>query len=110
MKSTTLLMIAAVFIGMVGTGYSQQSTSKTACRPYGESEFRLGPGDVIQVVVYKEAELSVDGLPVRPDGKISLPWIGELLANGKTTTQLEVEITKRLTEFVAIPKVNVVVK
>ena len=114
MRFTTLLVIAAVFIGVAETGYAQQPANKTACRSYGDSEFRLGPGDVIQVYVYvvakKEPDLSADALPVRPDGKISLPQIGELPANGKTPIQLEGEIAGKLADIVANPKVNVVVK
>jgi polysaccharide biosynthesis/export protein len=83
---------------------------KTAApRPYGESEFRLGPDDVIEVSVYQEKELG-GTVPVRPDGKISIPLIGEMPASGKTAIQLQQEITLKYAQFVAAPAVTVVVK
>src|SRR5262249_21238883 len=84
-------------------------SDKTAQRPYGESEFRLGPEDVIEVSVYQEKELG-GTVPVRPDGKISIPLIGEMPASGKTATQLQQEITLKYAQFVAAPAVTVVVK
>ena len=80
-----------------------------APRPYGESEFRLGPDDVIEVSVYQEKELG-GTVPVRPDGKISIPLIGEMPASGKTAIQLQQEITLKYAQFVAAPAVTVVVK
>jgi polysaccharide biosynthesis/export protein len=83
---------------------------KTAApRPYGESEFQLGPDDVIEVSVYQEKELG-GTVPVRPDGKISIPLIGEMPASGKTAIQLQQEITLKYSQFVAAPAVTVVVK
>jgi len=83
---------------------------KTAApRPYGESEFRLGPDDVIEVSVYQEKELG-GTVPIRPDGKISIPLIGEMPASGKTAIQLQQEITLKYAQFVSAPAVTVVVK
>jgi polysaccharide export outer membrane protein len=72
-------------------------------------EFVIGTGDMLAVNVWKEAEIS-RVLPVRPDGKISLPLIGELQASGRTARQLQDEITKKLKDYVAEPEVNVIVQ
>lgn len=72
-------------------------------------EFVIGPGDVLAINVWKDAEIS-KVIPVRPDGRISLPLIGELQASGLTARLLEAEITKRLKEYVADPSVTVVVQ
>lgn len=79
--------------------------------PGGNSatEFVIGPGDVLAVNVWKEAEIS-KVVPVRSDGRISLPLIGEVQSSGQTPKQLEVEITKRLKDYVADPAVTVVVQ
>jgi len=74
-----------------------------------EPDYRLGAEDVIEVFVYKEAELSTT-VVVRPDGRISLPLTGEMEASGKTAVQLQQEITQKVRQFVAEPVVNVVVK
>ena len=76
---------------------------------FGESEYRLGPEDVIEVFVWKQPELSTT-VVIRPDGKISLPLLGDLEATGKTAVQLQEEVTKRLLQYVADPMVNVIVK
>jgi len=72
-------------------------------------EFVIGPGDVLAINVWKEAEVS-RVVPVRSDGRISLPLIGELQSSGQTPKQLEAEITKRLKDYVADPAVTVVVQ
>jgi polysaccharide biosynthesis/export protein len=72
-------------------------------------EFVIGPGDVLGINVWKEQEMS-RVVPVRSDGRISLPLIGELQASGQTARQLEAEITKRLKDYVADPAVTVVVQ
>ena len=75
----------------------------------GQSEYRLGPEDVIDVFVWKEPELSTT-VVIRPDGRISLPLANELEASGKTAFELQQEIAERLRQFIAQPVVNVMVK
>ena len=72
-------------------------------------EFVIGPGDVLAINVWKETEIS-KVVPVRSDGRISLPLIGELQSGGLTPRQLEAEITTRLKDYVADPSVTVVVQ
>jgi polysaccharide export outer membrane protein len=86
-----------------------QATKPAVSRAYGDGEFRLGPDDVIEVSVYQDKELDRT-VPVRPDGKISLPLIGEMAASGKTPTELQKEIAQKLKQFVAEPNITVVVK
>ena len=73
-------------------------------------DFRLGKGDRLYISVYDESDLTLDGVPVRPDGKISYPLIEEVLAEGRTTDEIRQEITERLSRFLIDPKVSVVVK
>jgi polysaccharide export outer membrane protein len=72
-------------------------------------EYVIGLEDVLAVNVWREAELSVKEVVVRPDGKISLPLIGDVQASGLSPKQLQERITARLKEFVAAPTVAVVV-
>ena len=76
---------------------------------FGQSEYRLGPEDVIEVFVWKQPELSTT-VVIRPDGKISLPLLGDLEATGKTAVQLQAMVTKQLLQYVTDPMVNVIVK
>ena len=71
-----------------------------------DSDYVIGAGDRVQVFVWGEPELSVSAL-VRPDGRISLPGAGELMAEGQTSVALQDEITKRLTALVKDPRVTV---
>jgi len=68
----------------------------------------LGPGDVIQVVVWRNEHLSKT-LPVRPDGKISLPLVDDVQAAGMTPSQLKETIAKGLKHFIDNPIVTVIV-
>lgn len=69
-------------------------------------EYRIGPGDVLQVFVWKEAELSRD-VRVRPDGYVTVPLIGDLFAVAKTLKGLAAELTQALSQFVNSPVVTV---
>lgn len=74
-----------------------------------QAAYRIGPGDTLSVFVYGSPDLSVKSLPVRPDGRISLPLVPNVPAAGKTPSELATEITKRLTKYVYNPVVTVMV-
>jgi polysaccharide export outer membrane protein len=71
-------------------------------------DYVIGPEDVLHVAVWKEADLTAT-LPVRPDGKISLPLLNDVQAAGLTPMQLADSLTERLKKYVASPRVTVVV-
>jgi len=73
-------------------------------------DFLLGPEDVLDIVVWKNEDLSQEAVVVRPDGKISMPLIGEVQANGRTANQLASQIAGRLKEYKDNPVVTVSVK
>jgi len=72
------------------------------------SEYQIGPGDSLQVFVWRNPELSVT-VPVRPDGKISLPLVEDLQAARTTPTQLARSIEKEMKVFLQDPVVTVIV-
>ena len=74
-----------------------------------DNEYLIGPDDVLAVNVWKEPEISRT-LPVRPDGNISLPLVGDLKASGRTPTQLQKEIKEQLVEYLSNPEVTVLVQ
>ncbi len=71
-------------------------------------EYVIGPEDVLHVAVWKEADLTAT-LPVRPDGKISLPLLNDVQAAGMTPEQLSESLTGKLKKYIADPRVTVVV-
>jgi len=73
-----------------------------------QSEYRIGPGDTLQVFVWNHSELTVT-VPVRPDGMISTPLISGVPAEGKTAPELARDLETALSEFVRNPTVSVMV-
>lgn len=72
------------------------------------SSYIIGPGDAIQVFVWRNPELTV-AVPVRPDGKISTPLVEDMVAVGKTPTQLARDIEVRLADYIRSPQVSIIV-
>jgi polysaccharide biosynthesis/export protein len=72
------------------------------------SQYIIGPGDIIQVFVWRNPELTVT-VPVRPDGKISSPLVEDMPAVGKRPSELARDIEKVLAEYIRSPQVNVIV-
>jgi len=71
-------------------------------------EYVIGPEDVLHIAVWKENDLTAT-LPVRPDGKISLPLLNDVQASGLTPQQLADSVTEKLRKYIADPRVTVVV-
>ena len=74
-----------------------------------DSNYIIGPGDTLDVFVWRNPELSIT-VPVRWDGKISTPLVEDMVAVGKTAPQLSRDMEKVLSEYVRSPKVNIIVK
>ena len=102
----------SVLLGLVsGSAGSQQAEYQEPAPQPGASmaqDYVIGPGDSLQVFVWRNEELSAT-VPVRPDGKISTPLVEDVVAVGKTPSQLARQIESILAEFIRTPKVNVIV-
>src|SRR2546430_7164552 len=72
-----------------------------------EGSYRIGVDDRVQIAVWRNPELSVTA-PVRPDGKISVPIIGDVEAGGRTPSEVAEIIKKRLSEYIREPNVAVI--
>jgi polysaccharide export outer membrane protein len=72
-------------------------------------DYIIGPSDVLAINVWKDSELTRT-VTVRPDGKISLPLIGELAVSGLTAASVQRLIAQRLTEYISTPQVAVIVQ
>ncbi|MGC1583256.1 MAG: polysaccharide biosynthesis/export family protein, partial [Candidatus Acidiferrales bacterium] len=73
-----------------------------------DPNYTIGPQDVLDISVWKEPELT-RSVPVRPDGKISMPLLNDVQAAGLTPSQLAAQITTSLKKFVTAPQVTVIV-
>jgi polysaccharide export outer membrane protein len=76
--------------------------------PAADASYRIGPQDVVRIDVWKETEIS-RSVPVRPDGKISLPLLNDVQAAGLTAMELANSITEGLKKFINSPQVTVTV-
>jgi polysaccharide export outer membrane protein len=92
---------------LLGAGCATTPTKVAQERP--DPEYRIGREDVLEVVVWREPELS-RVVPVRPDGKISLPLAGEVEAAGRTPAELQGELTKAIGAYVRDAAVAVLVR
>ena len=77
--------------------------------PPPSAQYTIGPEDVIRIDVWKEPQLSLS-VPVRADGKISLPLINDVYVVGLTPLQLKEELTKKLSQYIENPTVSVIVE
>jgi polysaccharide export outer membrane protein len=86
---------------------SSKPSTGGAAAPADGSEYIIGPGDSLQVFIWRNPELSTT-VPVRPDGKISTPLVEDMVAVGKTPSQLARDIEVVLAEYIRSPQVNVI--
>ncbi len=85
------------------------AANPTPTSDVAQSGYIIGPEDVLHINVWKEADFSAATIPVRPDGKISLPLIDDVRAAGLTPMELAALITQRLRQYVTEPRVTVTV-
>lgn len=85
-----------------------QEPSAPESKPSVASEYIIGPGDTLQVFVWRNPELTTT-VPVRPDGKISTPLVEDMVAIGKSPSKLARDIETVLAEYIRQPQVNIIV-
>lgn len=107
---STLAMAGTVFAQDSGksVGSGSPTPAQTATPATTDASYKIGPQDVLRIDVWKETEIS-RSVPVRPDGKISLPLLNDVQAAGKTSMELAVAITEGLKKFITSPQVTVTV-
>jgi polysaccharide export outer membrane protein len=104
----SLVLMSALSLGL--TNCSTPAPPKLTTLAAPNPTYRIGPGDVLGVFVYGSPDLSETAVPVRPDGRFSIPLVQNILAAGKTPKQLQNEIAQRLKQYVKHPNVTVIVK
>ena len=106
MKLWVLFLMAVVTAGCAS---SPKISRLPAQVDNAVADYRMGVGDKISVQVWKSPELSVD-VPIRPDGKVSVPLVGDVEAAGKTTKALSSELTTAFGAFVRNPQVTIIIR
>lgn len=104
----SLILLAVLVVHSVSTDLNAQTVPEPGTSsPAGG--YLIGPGDTLQVFVWRQPDLSVT-VPVRPDGRISTPLVEDMVAVGKTPTELAREMESALSEYIRSPEVNVIVQ
>lgn len=111
-----LLLAGAGLFACTAVGNAQEPAKgpasgapvSVAAAPSAAPEYRIGPGDQLEIFVFNQPELSVK-VPVRPDGLISSPLVENMQAAGRTPSELAREMEKTLAQYVRSPTVNVIV-
>ncbi len=99
------LVVASLIALAPHAGHAQPNAAPPAEQP----DYLIGAGDMLHVFVWKNPELSTD-VPVRPDGKITTPLVQNLVAQGKTSSQLAADLRDALSRYIQDPNITVVVK
>jgi polysaccharide export outer membrane protein len=107
MRSLLIPLLAVVMTTGAEWAMSQEVPEAAVSSETGE--YLIGPGDTLDVFVWRQPDLSIK-VPVRPDGRISTPLVEDLVAVGKTPSQLAREIESVLSEYIRSPEVNVIVQ
>src|SRR5262245_59552359 len=104
-------MTRASFLGgsLLALLFATHAFAETDAAPAIDSSYRLQPGDVVEISVWKEEDLSRQVL-VRSDGGMSFPLVGDIAAAGLTPAELQAELLTRLTAFIPDATVSVAVQ
>jgi polysaccharide export outer membrane protein len=102
------LAFAALAIGVLAGCTTPKYPPAPIDAQTADYNYRIGPLDTVNVIVWRNSDLSIV-VPVRPDGKITTPLVDDMVAIGKTPTELERDIEKALTKFIRDPVVTIVV-
>ena len=109
--SRRLLVIAAGVVmgaGLIGCSSIKTSGPPPTFAATPDYRYVIGTGDSVNVMVWRNPELSM-GVPVRPDGRLTMPLVEDLMALGRTPTELARDIEKELAKYVRDPMVTVIV-
>ena len=110
------LLCAVLAFGFVGAAPAQAATPAPTAAPAAAAgigatakNYVIGPGDVLDIFVWQNPDLSQKAVPVRPDGRISTPLIANIVAAGKTPVELAQDMDKALGAYIRSPRVTVIV-
>lgn len=109
LKCAGVMLLLTIF----GTGCSSLTVVPIDVEPKNAPstyDYVLGPGDVLDIFVWRNPELTAAEIPVRPDGKISTPLVEGIVASGRTPKQLARDVEKQLAKYIKDPFVTVTVR
>src|SRR3569833_19759 len=106
-RNRVATLAAALLLGACAAGGGASPPPRAAPEGQAVNAYLIGVDDQLQGTVWHNPDLSVSG-PVRPDGKITVPLVGDVPAGGRTTEQVGVEIQQKLAQYIRDPQVAVI--
>lgn len=106
-RIATIIVVTMVVSGCAADGDRRTDESAMETAALDVKEYKIGVDDVVAVNVWRDEELSVT-MPVRPDGKITVPLVGDVQAGGRTPQEVAKEIRTRLSAYIRNPDVTVI--
>ena len=107
-RSILLLVTGLLAMGLPGAALAQQAEPEAEERSGGDEMYRIGVGDVLDIQIYEQE--SREEVMVRPDGRITVPLIGDVTAAGTTPPELAKRVGEKLSVYVENPTVTVAVR
>ena len=104
-RQLSALVMLAILTACAGGGGAKETPPEP--RPAAVENYAIGVDDIVQVTVWRNPELGIT-VPVRPDGRISVPLVGDVMAVGLTPSQVAADIQEKLAAFVRDPQVAVI--
>ncbi|RLA11501.1 MAG: sugar ABC transporter substrate-binding protein [Gammaproteobacteria bacterium] len=101
----TLILITLTLLGCSTTPTVEQPNEPSSWSPY-----RIGGGDIVDIFVWRNPDVSVQAVPIRPDGRLTIPLVENIDAVGKTPEELARLIEEKLQVYIKEPRVTVTVK
>ena len=106
--SKFLFLLAFLMLAACASGPRPGSAPTVNPEAQAVEAYRIGVDDVVRVAVWQNPDLNVT-VPVRPDGRISVPLVGDVVAGGRTPEEVAAEIKTALEKFVRNPQVTVII-
>lgn len=105
----TLFCLVLVFISGCGSLQKQDALPAEQATAPDSYDYTIGPGDRLNIFVWRNPDVSISDVPVRPDGRITSPLVEDMVASGKTPSELAEDIEEVLSEVIKDPFVTVTV-
>jgi polysaccharide export outer membrane protein len=110
MRGKGSLALILLVLGVPAWGISQSRNVPTVpAKTSSPGEYRIGPGDVLRILTWREADFS-GSFAVRFDGKVTIPFVGDIDVAGRTPTELKGELEETIGRFVDVARVSVAVE
>lgn len=107
MRAVSALRMFCLSLLLAGCASSGSLTSGAPPAPEPADDYQIGVDDMVQVSVWRNPELSVTA-PVRPDGRISVPLVGDVVAGGRTPNEVAKDVQDKLATYIRDPQVTVI--